>query len=105
MSMGSSEVSWGEAIFLAFQRRGLRQRVRAQGDEHFHHVLLPSLCCKVQRSEIVDQHRLCDEYRVFLVNYNIPNYYVDTFPVLYNKHINTDIKDYMFMLLERETRN
>jgi len=58
----------------------------------------------VQRSEIVDQHRLCDEYRVFLVNYNIPNYYVDTFPVLYNNHINTNIKDYMFLLMEAETR-
>jgi hypothetical protein len=58
----------------------------------------------VQRSETIDEHRMCDEYRVFVINYSILDYYVDTFPVLYNKHVNTDIKDFMFMLMEQETR-
>jgi hypothetical protein len=58
----------------------------------------------VERSQVIDEHRLCDEYQVFVLNYSIPNYYADTFPVLYNKHVNTDIKDYMFMLMEHETR-
>jgi hypothetical protein len=56
------------------------------------------------RSETVDAHRVCDKYRVFVVNYNIIDYYFNTFPVLIDKNIITDIKDYMFLLMEAETR-
>ena len=58
----------------------------------------------VQRSQIVDEHRICDEYRVFIINYSIQNFYQDNFPVLIDKHSHTTIKDYLFYLLEDETR-
>lgn len=58
----------------------------------------------VARSEANDAARICDEYRVFVVNYTINDFYLDNFPVLVNKYIKTNIKDYLFFLLEAETR-
>lgn len=58
----------------------------------------------VARSEANDANRICDEYRVFVVNYTIQDFYLDNFPVLVNKYTKTNIKDYLFYLLEAETR-
>lgn len=58
----------------------------------------------VARSQANDYDRMCDEYLVFVVNHSIPDYYQDNFPVLIDKHTHTTIKDYLFYLLEDETR-
>lgn len=58
----------------------------------------------VARSEANDANRICDEYRVFVVNYTIQDFYNNNFPVLVNNYIKTNIKDYLFYLLEAETR-
>lgn len=58
----------------------------------------------VQRSNNIDNERICDEYRVFVINYSIQDFYIDNFPVLLHKFIKTNIKDYLFFLLEQETK-
>ena len=58
----------------------------------------------VARSEANDPARICDEYRVFVINYSIIEYYLDNFPVLVDKFTKTNIKDYLFFLLEIETK-
>lgn len=58
----------------------------------------------VARSEANDANRICDEYRVFVVNYTIQDFYNNNFPVLVDKYTKTNIKDYLFYLLEAETR-
>lgn len=58
----------------------------------------------VGRSEANDAARMCDEYAVFVINHNLPNFYQDNFPVLVDKFTKTNIKDYLFYLLEDETR-
>lgn len=58
----------------------------------------------VARSEANDAERLCDEYAVFVINHNLPDFYNNNFPVLVNKYTKTNIKDYLFYLLEAETR-
>lgn len=58
----------------------------------------------VQRSNNIDNERICDEYRVFVVNYTIQDFYLENFPVLVNKYTKTNIKDFLFHLLESETR-
>lgn len=60
----------------------------------------------VQRSEMNDANRLCDEYLVFVVNYSLPDYYKDNFAVMIENQnfMKTTIKDYLFYLLEAETR-
>lgn len=58
----------------------------------------------VFRSQQIDSELLCDEYRVFVINYTIQDFYKENFPVLFDKRNKTNIKDYLFYLLEIETR-
>lgn len=58
----------------------------------------------VARSEANDAARMCDEYMVFVINHNIIDFYKDNFPILVDRFIKTNIKDYLFYLLEQETR-
>ena len=58
----------------------------------------------VTRSEANDVGRLCDEYAVFVINHSLHDFYNNTFPVLVDKYTKTNIKDYLFYLLEAETR-
>ena len=58
----------------------------------------------VERSNNIDSERICDEYRVFVVNYSMQDFYFENFPVLVNKYTKTNIKDFLFYLLELETR-
>lgn len=58
----------------------------------------------ISRSQANDDQRMCDEYLVFVVNYSLPDFYQDNFPVLIDKYTHTTIKDYLFSLFEDETR-
>ena len=58
----------------------------------------------VARSEANDDFRLCDEYMVFVVNYSLADFYTNNIPVMFDKYTKTNIKDYMFALMEAETR-
>lgn len=55
-----------------------------------------------QEEDLLERKHL--EYGVFVVNHDIPDFYKDDFPVLVNKYDKTTIKDYLFHLLEIETR-
>jgi len=58
----------------------------------------------VARSQANDDFRICDEYIVFVVNYSLNDFYSNNIPVMLDKYTKTTIKDYMFMLMEAETR-
>jgi len=58
----------------------------------------------VARSQANDDFRLCDEYLVFVVNYSLADFYANNIPVMLDKYIKTTVKDYMFALMEAETR-
>ena len=58
----------------------------------------------VSRSQANDYERRCDEYLVFVVNYGLTDYYANNFPAFIDNYTKTTIKDYLFVLLEEETR-
>lgn len=63
-----------------------------------------TILARSEFSEVEDPDRLYDEYKVFIINYSIPGFYENNFPVLVDKYTKTNIRDYLFNLIEFETR-